>query len=58
MRIGLRLTNFCRAGNVRDAPDPFGTIQWNQSGVSVGDWNPKVPYHWWPFADAGNPDVY
>jgi prepilin-type N-terminal cleavage/methylation domain-containing protein/prepilin-type processing-associated H-X9-DG protein len=46
--------NFCRSGNsaMGPCPTPLGQIQWDQSGVN-GDWKAVVPYHWWPFINAG-----
>jgi len=48
-------TNFCRANSGGPVcPPPLGDISWDASlgGHGNGDWNPIVPYHWWPFADA------
>ena len=47
----IAFTNFCRAGGNAQCPFPFGTIPWDDSGIN-GDWNPGVPYHWWPFLNA------
>jgi prepilin-type processing-associated H-X9-DG protein len=46
----IALTNFCRQG----CPGCTGignSIAWSDSSF-IGDWSPKVPYHWWPFAGA------
>jgi prepilin-type N-terminal cleavage/methylation domain-containing protein/prepilin-type processing-associated H-X9-DG protein len=46
----IAFTNFCRSGNP-GCPAPLGNIPWDESNPA-GDWNAKVPYHWWPFVDA------
>ena len=50
----IAFTNFCRSGNANICPFPFGTIDPNDSTYN-GDWNPGIPYHWWPFLNAGEP---
>jgi prepilin-type processing-associated H-X9-DG protein len=51
----ITFTNFCRQslGGGPVCPSPLGNIQWDDSNRD-GDWNPIVPYHWWPFADASS----
>jgi len=42
---------FCRASTGGPTcPTPLGDIQWDncQGGQINGDWNPAVPWHWWP----------
>jgi prepilin-type processing-associated H-X9-DG protein len=47
----INFANFCRQGNTDGCPYPLGAIPWEDSTVD-GDWNPGIPYHWWPFVDA------
>jgi prepilin-type processing-associated H-X9-DG protein len=47
----IAFTNFCRQGNP-GCPLPLSTVPWDASNKQAGDWNPLVPYHWWPFLDA------
>jgi len=47
----IAFTNFCRQANTLGCPNPLGAIFWDDSTI-YGDWNPSVPYHWWPFLDA------
>ncbi|MGO9527028.1 MAG: prepilin-type N-terminal cleavage/methylation domain-containing protein [Verrucomicrobiia bacterium] len=44
--------NFCRSGNANVCPFPLGTVDWADSTIN-GDWNPGIPYHWWPYLGAG-----
>ncbi len=48
----IHFTNFCRMGNANICPPPLGEIDSYDSTINA-DWNPAVPYHWWPFLDAG-----
>ena len=49
----INFTNFCRAANPNNCPFPLGSVAWSDSTVN-GDWNPAVPYHWWPFRNASS----
>lgn len=45
--------NFCRDGSINAGCAGFaGTVPWAQSGTGIGDWNPRLPYHWWFFPGA------
>jgi len=44
---------FCRYGNA-GCPVPLSNIAWNDS---FKDWLSWVPYHWWPYVNAGQPDL-
>ena len=48
----VAFNNFCRQmhGNM-ECPYPYGSVLWDDSTVN-GDWNPGIPYHWWPFLNA------
>jgi hypothetical protein len=52
----IHLTNYCRSGNPNGCPLPLGGVPWDDSSIG-GDWQPGVPYHWWPFvcANCSNP---
>jgi prepilin-type processing-associated H-X9-DG protein len=48
----IAFTNFCRRGNP-GCPPPLSNIDWDNA-TAGGDWKANVvPYHWWPFLNAG-----
>ena len=52
----IHFTNYCRSGNALICPYPLGTVLWDDSTI-YGDWNPAIPYHWWPFLDASGYEI-